>query len=379
MGIIHAKEGLDKPLFSLIKHLRQFYDFTRFINESIFVMIYDLDILDDTVKKIDDVEQEVEQLFRQAQHIETVGLTATDLKILQKNNLLNGTALEYFIPELFNDSYFDNHESDIALEALSTKIKDKMIEWSAKILSFIKNLQTKITKALGDLWQTLEERLSSLTQMAWDKTKALNEEIKVHPYKTAALVVASIVAVAAIIAFTGPALSTGKDALSNLTLRLKAALDAFKSPIMTVSTQVSESGVLKATVDSVTNVEAVTATASKLSWSQTAVKLLMNQLKAAWRQIVSGIGVIGSKAIGLIKWVNATGGDGPKILGEKIAEKTGSKLLGWAVHKPLEKAYLAALWSILGIIGLLLYKVLNKSFVFLKQVFKPLEKLTKSS
>ncbi len=342
-------------------------------------MIYDLDLADQVAKKIDDIEQKVEELFAQAHHIEAVGLTSTDLAILQKNNLLSGTALEYFVPELFKDVYFDAHENEIALEALSNKIKDKLIEWSAKILSFIKNLQTKILKSLNDLWQKLDEGFTFLTQNAWDKTKVLSEEIKTHPYKTAAIVVASIVAIAAIIAFTGPALNASKDALSNLSLRLKAALEAFKSPLVSVSTQVSDSGVLKASIDVIENVEAVSTTASKLSWSQSAIKLLRSQLKAAWHQIVSGLGVIGSKAISLVKWVNATGGDGPKILGEEIAERTGSKLLGWAVHKPLEKAYLAALWSILGIISLLLYKVLNKSFTFLKQVFKPLEKLTQNA
>lgn len=327
--------------------------------------------------RINDVEQEVVQLFNQGNRIESEGLKPEDLKSLQMNKLLQGTALEYFIPEIFESSDFDDQEKSIALEALTTKIKDKMIEWSARILTFIKNLNNKILKATTELWEKLENNISSLINNSWDKAKSLEKEIKTHPYKTAAIVVGSIVAVAAIITFTGPAISTGKDALSNLILRLKAALEAFKSPLVKVGVEVSESGVLKASVENLTSIEMVSGNASKLSWSQTAVKLLFNKLKGAWRNIVSGVLTIGSKAINLVKWVNTTGGDGPKILGEQIAAKTGSKLLGWAVHKPLEKAYLTALWSVVGVIGLILYKIVTKSFLFLKQVFKPLEQFIK--
>lgn len=256
------------------------------------------DIEDDD--SIDVLENEMVMLSESVIAIENYGVSAASMRIMQTTRLLSGTALESLGLESFGNYGPQAPESQMALESLGEKIKEKATEWATKILHVVKAAGEKISAVLGAVWAKISSTVSALSSKAWDATKAAGETIKAHPYASAAAIVTAIAAVAGVIAFAAsgaPIPGTKSEAYVAFMAKMRAMIAKIPVP---------NGGSIKATLNSAGTkigvvvekgvAQAQGASLKALGWTQSQVKALGNQLGRAWELIKSNWGKLAAKA-----------------------------------------------------------------------------------
>jgi hypothetical protein len=260
----------------------------------------DLDDLDMFVSEsagIDMLGLEMEQLAGAALAIENFGINPSSLGVLQATGLLSGTSLDALALESMSGAA--EAETDLALEALGEKIKEKAGAWSAKILNFTKNVGSKTLAVITGLWNTVSNTAKSLTASAWDKTKAAGAVIKAHPYKTLAAVAASIAVVASILVLvTGgaPAVGAKVDVIKSFLMKIVDNIKKINFPGAKITAKLNAAGdrIVIETIKAGLVVEQ--AAVSALGWTETAVKAIGSQLGRAVTHVKDGWGALGTKA-----------------------------------------------------------------------------------
>lgn len=347
---------------------------------------------DDGFAPIDDgigeLDQELYQLLGAAQSLEAFGMNPTAFMIGQTTNLWAGTSLQALAVENFSYQGPNGVETEMALEALVDKIKDKMAMWSAKVLSFVRGVGDKITNILSGMWDALSTAGKDITAKAWDKAKVAGKTIKAHPYQTIAAVAAAAVAVAAIVAMVAagqPGAFANESALQSFMYKMKDMITNIKWPFGKLTANVVEgtysnvdmkSFRLSYVMEATDGAAKASDTIGKLGWGQAAARAVSGQLSRVWSILKAGIGGAGSKVLAGVKAINDIGGEMPAKVGEKIASKTKSKLAGWASSKIVEKMYMTALWSIVGVMYHLLKDIVLTAFKTVTDTFKSLKPAT---
>jgi hypothetical protein len=164
--------------------------------------------------------------------------------------------------------------------------------------------------------------------------------------------------------------------------RMRAGLSNIKMPFdkmkVDVVTEVHNNTtwchVVTKNTDEITETIAVTKVYSQveLGYTQTAIKMLLNQFSKLWSSTRTTLGSLGTTILGAAKKVNDIGGDMPAKVGEKVAGATKSKLAGWGAQKWVEKIYVTILFSIIGSITALLKNVVMKAFHMVLDTFNSL-------
>lgn len=248
-------------------------------------------------QEIEELEQQMRQMVDASTAIEMFGVNPTAIAIMQTTGLLNGTALESIGLESFSVHSPSDDESKMALESLGEKIKEKSAQWSAKILSVVKNAGSKILGVLKPLWDKIQSVVTKLGSVAWDATKTAGRAIKAHPYKTIAAVVASIAVVAGVVAFAGgnfPAMGVKMPAFESFGAKLVEMIKKIKNPFTKVNATFV-GGKLKVGFEAIKGTSATvvnTVTAKAAGWSQTVVKVVGGQASRAYATTKDAFGAL---------------------------------------------------------------------------------------
>lgn len=275
--------------------------------------------------EIEDLETEMQMLTQSMIAIETYGVNPTAISILKTTGLLNGTAIESLGLEAFGYEAGNHPESQMALEALGEKVKEKAAQWSAKILAVATTVGTKVMSALEAIWDKTKSATARITSAAWDKAKAAGKVVKAHPYKTIIGVISAIAAVAGVCVFGGqylPALSAPGQAVTKFTTAMVAKINAIKWPFGSITAKVAEGG-----AKFVTTVE-TGATAAKgvaiesLDWTASMVKAAGGQIGRAWNATKTGVTAFGTRATKVGNSVKTTMASAAKFTEDAVGSTT---------------------------------------------------------
>lgn len=353
---------------------------------------YDLDYDDPndvTVVDVDKVEIELDQLLEAACAVETYGIDPSSFGALKATNLLAGTSLMALACEAFGTHGPDDAETELALEGLGENIQKKTAEWSAKILAFAKNSAEKVVKVITDSWVKIADIGKGLLSSAWDKAKAAGTVIRAHPYKTifAMLVAAvAVAAVAAAVASGMPGSYANETALQSFMYKVKDSIAKIKLPFGKIDPKVVEGTFshgkkfkLECAIDMSGAAEHASEAADKLGWTQSAIRAVGSKLSEIATSLKSSVVGVSRKIIDAAKAVNKIGGEMPKKIGDKVAAKTGSGILGWAAQQIVNKAYMTALWSVVGVLYNMIKTIVLKAYKMVQETFTSLKPIAQTA
>ena len=326
----------------------------------------DIDRLNEDEANLICLEKEVTQLLDCTTAVESFGMNPTAYEVMKTTGLLSGTSLMALGAECFNVGNNGDLETQMALESLTDKIKDSIAKWSAKILAFATSMSEKTTSILSSLWIKITDKSKALTDKAWDTASVAGKQIKAHPFKTIAAVVAAAAAVAAIVALIAsgmPGSYANESALKSFTYKVQDMISKIQWPFGKFAVKVAEDGSkIVCHMDGTKALVKYTGTVAEAGWTQTAVKAVMSQLNKVWSTLKTGIKAGGMKVFNSVKKIDSIGGDMGSVVGGRVTNKTGSKIVGWATNKAIEKAYITFLWSMLGVMYVLIRTVVIAAF-----------------
>lgn len=342
-----------------------------------------LEALDGEIAGIEALESEMSQLSGAAIAIESFGINPTAMAIMQTTGLLDGTALESLGLESIGFHGSREAESEMALEALTDKIKDKAAAWSAKILSVANAAGSKVMSVLEPLWNKLSGAAGALTGAVWDKAAAAGKVVKAHPYKTIAAVIASIAAVAGIVAFVGtglPAYGVKGPAFKSFLNSLKAKIDGINFPFASIKAAVAENGAKIAVSIQSAAANAKAVAIGKLGWTQTAVKASQGQLDRVWSGVKQGskafglrAGKVGKGAADIVGSGLITSMKAGDQIGAAVARNTGSEIVGAAASVLSAHAFAGAFLGVVATTINLLFRVVAAGFRIIFGTFRALK------
>jgi ElaB/YqjD/DUF883 family membrane-anchored ribosome-binding protein len=274
--------------------------FTNEIDQESRDVDAELDMIEQESFGIESLVNEISMLAGAQDAIAAHGFNPTAAAIMQTTGLLSGTSLDTIALESINFTNGESDESKMALETLGDKIKEKGAQWAAKIVSVAKNTGDKIMGVLTPLYTKITGLISSAASASWDGAKAAGRTVKAHPYKTAAAVVAAVVAVAGVVAFASgaPAAGAKVDVLRKFSNDLLGKVRGVKWPFGSFGGKVADDGVLRLTFDpnAASREFLHSGPVDKLGWTQTTVKVLGAQLTKAFDMIKHAWSAFGARA-----------------------------------------------------------------------------------
>lgn len=300
------------------------------------VMEQELNMIEQEAGKIGQLYTEMTQLLDAGVAVESFGFNPTAAAIMQSTGLLAGTALESLGLESISVSAGADAESEMALEALGEKMKERAAQWGAKIISVVKNSGEKVLGVLEPLFTKIGGLASKLTEKAWDKAKTAGAVARAHPYKTIAAVIASIAAVAGIVAFVAsgaPAPGAKIDVLKSMLVAVKDRIAGIKFPGGKITATLSAAGDRIVLGFEKASGVAKEAALTALGWSQPAVKAISGQLDRAWAAVKTSWGALGKRTTSIANSVINTagevvmGGVATGTMAAQVAGGTAAKVL----------------------------------------------------
>jgi hypothetical protein len=333
-----------------------------------------------------DLDQQVAQLLSSAIAIDTLGMSKTSFAILKSSDLLSGTSLDALGTENFSTTPGDDPESQMAVEALLDKMKEKAGAWSARILNLTTKISTTIVDLSKSLWSQISEKVSALNTKAWDKAHAVTQTMKAHPYKTVAAVAVAAAAAIGIIGFIMNGMSgayANQSALKSFMYRIQDMVKGIKWPFGSVASDVIEQGgsfKFATKVTRATTVALESESVVKLGWTQSAVRAVSGQVGRFTTTLTSSASKFGGKVVDVLKMVNNNTGDGMAgIVEGAVKGKTQSTLGGWAAKEVVKRLYNTALWAVVGLVVFLLKEVVLKAYNVIKDTFSTLKTNVKTA
>lgn len=233
----------------------------------------ELALLDQTDREFESINTLTNELLVHHETIDalnTHGVNPTALRIMVTTGLLSGTSLHAMALESQSAHLPTSVETQMAVEALTDKIKVKMAEWSAKIITFFNDKNDK----LGEVIKGLNTKLKAAAQKASEKIfgdkDGAKQYAKAHPYKTIALALAAAVVAIGVLHFTAQYFPAFKDAAAvpKFMTKLSSMINAIKWPFGKVAAVLANSSTkVKLTVGAVGTV-AVVGTVLELAWNK---------------------------------------------------------------------------------------------------------------
>jgi ElaB/YqjD/DUF883 family membrane-anchored ribosome-binding protein len=338
----------------------------------------DIDRLNRDQADITHLQDELGQMMNSLVALETYGSNPASLQLLRNAGWLAGTSMDAIALESFSHDTPDGVESAMATEALASTIAATLDRWSARILSFVKNMLGKVTDMFSSLWTKISTLGQQLTSKAWDATKAAGRTIKAHPYATVMAALVAAAAVTGVVSYvvTGtPVPRAGQEAMKAFLSKVKTMVGAIKSPFCSVSADLVKDGNgIVYDMDKVEALAKLNNTPAKLGWTQSAVKSVLNKAGMIWSELKTSLGKMGGKIISCLKFVDAVGGDMPEVAKNTVKEHTGSGIAGWATKEIVGKIYGFMIWAVIGLVYKLLKDVGLKAYTVVAEtlgVLKP--------
>lgn len=263
-------------------------------------------------QELESLEMEMNLLAQSMFAVETYGINPTAVHIMQVTGLLDGTAIQTLGLEAFGYEAPDHPESQMALEALSGKIKEKAAQWSAKVISMASSFSSKTMGVLNPLWDKITSSVSKLSSASWDKAKEAGKVVRAHPYKTIIVVILAIAAVAGVVLFGGqalPAIGAKQAQVTKFVTDMASKINKIKWPFGDIKAVVAEGGAKFAVTVKDTGSAAKAIALDKLDWTATMVKSAGGQLGRAWTVTKQGVGEFGDRAGKIGKTIAKSGFD----------------------------------------------------------------------
>ena len=340
-----------------------------------------IDDIDDEVEGVESLQMQIEHLQNLYSAIEQFGISPGMMQVADRDGLLSSTFSMIAATETLAGPYSPTASTSVAaLEGIGEAIKNKVTEWAVKAGSAAKSLAVKA----GHLLSTAASKVADLGRWVgsktWNATKALGRTVKAHPYKTAAIVVGTIVAVAAVVALC-VAFPAAPAAVVGWFGKIKTALASIKSPFGAISARIEKKRMIAQWVKAGSfDMGAGDASAmvperiSALGWTKATAATACSTLSAGLGKVVSAVGRIGSAIANssTAAWAKrsaTTVGKGVlnKVDGyDQLIENTNS---GYAKHA-MKFGYAAVVSFAITTIWLLLVRVVMAGYRFVTGTVK---------
>lgn len=291
-------------------------------------------------QELDSLEAEMNTLAQSMFAVETYGINPTAVHIMRTTGLLEGTSIASLGLEAFGYEAPDHPDSQMALEALGEKMKEKAAQWSAKIVSMASSFGTKVMGVLNPIWEKITASVTTLSSAAWDKAKAAGKVVKAHPYKTIIGVILAVAAAAGVVLYGAqamPAITAKQAQVTKYVTDMVSSINKIKNPFGSVSAKVAEGGAkFVVTIKNGASVAKGVAM-DKLDWTASMVKSCGTQLGRAWSITKKGVTDFGTRAqkVGQsvksgAKFASDAAGASSLIVSAKVAKASGSVKAGVA-------------------------------------------------
>jgi len=278
--------------------------------------------------EIEQLEVSIHQLTNCANLVSFHGINPSALGILKAHNLLTGCSLEPLSLESVR-----REDTIVAVEALSDSAKTKAAEWSARILAFVK---TTVNKTM-DFVATLRAKINATSKAIGDKSVEVFDKgvayAKAHPYKTILGVLAAAALTVAVIRYasmSAPGVDCKGSQLKSYFDKIKSMTQSIQSPFTKVSkVQGGEDAVTSNIINFTNNALATTPGSveklSVLGWTKTNFMNVVKQIEGVFDSFTAVMKPFWDNVIKPIDKVVSTVGFFPKVVGEKIKEKTSTR------------------------------------------------------
>jgi hypothetical protein len=293
----------------------------------------DVNRMEQELLAIEQLGLDMDQLAGAAIAVESFGINPTAMGVMQAVGLLDSTALSSIALESVSFVDGEHAESQLALEALGEKIKEKAGAWSAKILNFTKDIGSKALDVITGLWDKVSGLATKLGAAAWDKTKAGAAVVKAHPYKTLAAVAAAIAVVGGIVVFVAggaPAVGAKVDVVKNFLKTIVEHVKKINFPGAKITAALNEAGTKISVTATKAGGAVKAASLDALGWSQTAAKSIQSQLGRVIGQVKTGWAAVGAKAT---KLGTAVVSGSETVANGVLTTAVGASAMGDAVGK----------------------------------------------
>jgi hypothetical protein len=326
--------------------------------------------------EIEQLEVSIHQLTNCANLVSFHGINASALGILKAHNLLTGSSLEVVALESVR-----REDTIVAVESLSESTKTKVAEWSAKVLSFIKNTFNKTV----DFVSTLRAKITASAKTIGDKSVELLDKgvayAKAHPYKTILGVLAAAALTVAVIRFasmSAPGVDCKGSQLKAYFDKIKTMTKSIQSPFTKVSkVQGGEdavtSSIIEFTNNALSNTPASPQKLSALGWTKANFTNTVKQIEGLFDSFTTVMKPFWDNVIKPIDKVVSTVGFFPKVVGDKIKEKTSTRAIPWVAEKVVASVYypimiklFKSLWELVKAFVVKAFEVINTTFNSLK-------------
>lgn len=305
--------------------------------------VVDVDDLDAEVEGTERLGLEIEHLMNLAGAIEQYGISPGMMAVADRDGLLSSTFHVIPATESMAGPYRPESATSVAaLEGVISAAKSKVAEYAAKAGSLATSLATKGFGLLKSLVGGAAHLASTVASKTWNAVKATGAMIKAHPYKTAAIVIAAIAAVAGVFGLMA-AFPTSAAAVTGWFTRIRTALTSIKFPTGSIKTAFTSQGKLNAAWVSEANYMGLMGQAgpmvarplNALGWTKAAVMGAPKSLGAALSSVMAALAKIPGalrRAPGLVM---AAGKALPGGIGNKVGEAAWKVAVASANHPKL--------------------------------------------
>lgn len=326
--------------------------------------------------EIEQLEVSIHQLTSCANLISFHGLNNSSLALLKANHLLCDTSLSSLGLESFTTA-----NTQIAVESMTEAAKTKIAEWSAKVLSFIKNMANKTTDFVSSLRANIVAKSKVLLETSGEVLDKGVAYAKAHPYKTVFGALAAAALVIGVIKFasvSAPGVDCTGSQLKSYFDRIKTMTKGIKSPFSKVASvtgtdQEITSSLIKFTDTALKGAPDSVEKLSVLGWTKTNISSIVTQIESLWNSFSSTMQPFWNNVIKPIDKVVSSTVFFPKMVGDKIKEKTATKAIPWAAEKIIGSIYypimiklFKSLWDLLKAFFVKAFEVVNTTFTNIK-------------
>ena len=292
----------------------------------------DTDVVEDVEEEIQGVESlgnEIEHLANLAYAIETYGISPALMQFADRDGLLSSTFIQIPATESMLGAYRpDSPTSTTALEGLTLALESKVSEWAAKAGGAAKSMAVKAGGLIKRAIVGAANLAKWVGSKTWDAAKATGRTIKAHPYKTIAIVLAAIAAVAGVIAlcWTFP---TQASAVGAWFGKIKSACAAIKWPFGKVEVEMLKISGPSDAINGTFKWVAPEAADSGIISSQVVGKIgalgwTRNAAVSAARSLGSVLGRVGTAVAGTGSKISSAGSTAAAYVGKKAVSGAGA-------------------------------------------------------
>jgi ElaB/YqjD/DUF883 family membrane-anchored ribosome-binding protein len=273
------------------------------------------------ISEIDQLRCDVDKLQNVQSTLAQFGSDKTSIQLI-KSLLLTSVSP---IGDIGTESLSD----EVVLESFGDTIKQKVGEWSARVLSVVKATKEKVISSLKPIWDKITQLTKKLTNGVWNTATAIKNQIKAHPYATIALVIVAMIAVVGLVGFVNrntPSVGSDKSTMDRFISKLNEMINRIKSPLGSIKSNMKSDHLSVSILDHTDTHLAVGSSTNRLGYTKSAIATIQTKLNGLWNSLVSVVGVLGEKCSSFYSTILKKAGNdssGSTFMNLQNADNTG--------------------------------------------------------